>query len=293
MSWPGSVVLQLAPQVSHVDANVVSALLVGGSPYLQEYLAMREDSSDVLDHRREQSILEHGEMNLGVPLANQALGEIDLYVTETEDRRTLVGGADLASQDGPNACEQLADAERLCQVIIGACVQGVHLLALAHTRREHDQRHDGPGPQIADEIDPVAIWQSKVQDDDVGISRPAFDQSLLDRSGLEDLPALRFQRDADEPANLRFVLDQHRDGRNGAHVSERCTPPSTDSSGGGMSGGVPRGRVKRNCAPPPGFSCAQMRPLCASIMARLMASPSPTPGVADSRAPRVNFSKID
>ena len=48
--------------------------------------------------------------------------------------------------------------------------------------------------------------------------------------------------------------------------------------------------VKR--APPAGRFAAKMLPPCASTIARLIARPRPTPGVADSRAPRVNFSKI-
>src|SRR6202521_5783111 len=60
----------------------------------------------------------------------------------------------------------------------------------------------------------------------------------------------------------------------------------------GRSGAVPSGSVNENLAPPAGLFSAQIFPLCASTMARQIAKPRPTPEVADSRSPRVNFSKI-
>ena len=61
-----------------------------------------------------------------------------------------------------------------------------------------------------------------------------------------------------------------------------------------MAGGSPSGSVKTNCAPlgRPGACSTQMRPWWAVTMASHTARPRPTPGVADSRSPRVNFWKI-
>ena len=62
---------------------------------------------------------------------------------------------------------------------------------------------------------------------------------------------------------------------------------------GGVAGGVAERKGEQKRAPRRrGSFSAQILPRCASTIARLIASPSPTPGVADSRSPRVNFSKI-
>ncbi len=49
--------------------------------------------------------------------------------------------------------------------------------------------------------------------------------------------------------------------------------------------------MKVKLAPPPGRLLAQILPECDAMIARQIASPRPTPGVADSRSPRVNFLK--
>ena len=76
----------------------------------------------------------------------------------------------------------------------------------------------------------------------------------------------------------------------GCALRQAAAPDGTSL---GTAGGVPSGSVNVTRAPPPGMFAAHMRPWWASTIPRLIASPRPTPGVADSRAPRVNFSKID
>src|SRR5262249_4059621 len=106
-------------------------------------------------------------------------------------------------------------------------------------------------------------------------------------------------------ANFRFPARYARSAGFEAHLrptrqrmearSLRCVPhvaPAAVTTSGIDAGGVPSGRVKQNRAPPPGLVSTQIFPPWASMIARLIASPRPTPGVADSREPRVNFSKI-
>jgi len=88
-------------------------------------------------------------------------------------------------------------------------------------------------------------------------------------------------------------LDHDADGDGFCHVTAFCAATAGSSSGRrGIAGGVPSGSANTKRAPPAGSFSAQILPRCASTMARLMVRPRPTPGVADSRAPRVNFSKI-
>ena len=79
-----------------------------------------------------------------------------------------------------------------------------------------------------------------------------------------------------ETPDLRLILDQQGDWVGFSHGA-------VPSSRSGIAGGVPRGRVKMMEAPPPGACAARIAPPCASMMARQIARPRPTPGVADSR----------
>ena len=65
---------------------------------------------------------------------------------------------------------------------------------------------------VVDEFDAVAVRQAEVEDDEVGLARPGVDQSLLQRVGLDDVPAFGLQRRANEASDLSFVLDEQRGG---------------------------------------------------------------------------------
>src|SRR5207249_10118493 len=92
-------------------------------------------------------------------------------------------------------------------------------------------------------------------------------------AGLDHAVAFGGERGAQEPADLRLVLDD----QHGGHFS---------SSTFGASSSV---RVKRKAAPPSARVSAQMRPPCRLTMARQIARPSPTPATVPSVLPRWNL----
>ena len=179
--------------------------------------------------------------------------------------------------------EQLADAERLGDVVVGAGVERRDLVRLLAARREHDDRHGGPFAQPPDHLEAVEVGQAEVQDDDVGLSRLGFAEPLRARRRLEQSIAVARERGAQEAPDLRLVLDEDDDGllaEGGAFRLAGGGPAgaSLHPSAGGASGGAsPIGSVKWKTAPPPARGSAQIFPPWVSMMAREIARPSPTP----------------
>ena len=81
--------------------------------------------------------------------------------------------------------EQLADAERLGNVVVGPGVERRDLVRLLAARREHDDRDRRPGAQPLDHLEPVEVGQAEVQDDHVGLARLSLAEPVRGRSRLE------------------------------------------------------------------------------------------------------------
>ena len=147
------------------------------------------------------------------PLRTTPLDQVDFHISESEYGYLLGSCGDLPAQDGADTGEQLADAERLGQIVIGARIEGLDLVGLVDPRREHDHRDRRPAAQIADEIDAVAVGQAEVENDDVGLAGSGFDESVLERLGLEHMPTLGLERGAHESAgSARSSSTRMRDG---------------------------------------------------------------------------------
>ena len=72
--------------------------------------------------------------------------------------------------DGPDAGDQLADAERLGHVVVGAELEAEHPVELVAARREHDDRHVRRArPQRAAHVAAVHVRQAEVEQHDVDV----------------------------------------------------------------------------------------------------------------------------
>ena len=148
-------------------------------------------------------------MHLDAGLANDACRAVDLDVAERHRRGGVASARALvAAHVGAHAGEQLRHAERLFDVVVGAGVEGAHLVFFVGARRKHDHRHLRPGAQLANQIGTVAVGQTEVGDDEVGPARRRVDQALLDRLGLEHAPAFGLERGANEAPDVAVVFDQ-------------------------------------------------------------------------------------
>ena len=104
--------------------------------------------------------------------------------------------------------EQLAGAERLGDVVVGAGVERRDLVPLLAPRREDDDRNGRPLAQPADHVEAVHVGQAEIEDDDVGLARAGLDDALRARRRLEEPVAVALERGAEEAPDLRLVLDE-------------------------------------------------------------------------------------
>ena len=119
----------------------------------------------------------------------------------------LVRGAGGVAQRHAHARQQLAGAEGLGQVVVGAGVERGDLVALLAARRQHDDRHVRPLAQAPDHLQAVDVGQAEIEDDDVGLARGHLDQAVGAGRRLEEPVALARQGRAQEAPDLRLVLD--------------------------------------------------------------------------------------
>ena len=162
------------------------------------------------------------------------------------------------SQKSLHACHQLAHAEGLAQVIVGARLEADEAVHFLDPRRHHDDRQVAEAAHFLADLHAIAAGQHQVEHDQVGMI------GLHPRHGVEAVrDALRFEARRLEVVGhqlgeLRLVFDD----QDLAHGSEIVTrnPPSDEAP-------------------------ASMLPPCASTTLRTMARPRPAPPLARLREP--------
>src|SRR5204863_7164810 len=103
-------------------------------PDLLEELAVRHDLAGVADERRQEAVFDRRELDFLIVDKDAAVGEIDAQVMNREDRLAAVAAAHSMTEGDPDAREQFAHAERLGEVVVGAGVEGGHLVAFLPPR---------------------------------------------------------------------------------------------------------------------------------------------------------------
>ena len=133
-----------------------------------------------------------------------------------------------APQQRLDPAHQLAQPERLGQVVVGAELEADDLVDLVVARGEDEDRHLGPGrADAAEDLEAVDPGQPDVEDDEVGRLVGRDVEALLAGAGDGDLVAFL----------LEGVLDATRDG----------VLVFDDEDGGGHAGdATPRGPDRRN-----------------------------------------------
>src|SRR5687768_887251 len=232
-------------------------------PDLGEQLAVRHHHAEVPGEAGEQAELDRREMHRGAAPGGLALFEVDPGFSEIQ--LCPRGRSRRMAQSGAHAREQLADAEWLGDVVVGAGVERLDLRALLDARREHHDRHRRPLADAADHLDAVEVRQAEVDDREVGLVHAGVERAAPPVGRLHDAVALGAERRAQEAPDMRLVLD-HQNG---------CIHRASTSTG--ISGGVSKGKANLKAVPTPGSRSAQMRPPWSAMIARQIASPRPTP----------------
>ena len=112
------------------------------------------------------------------------------------------------AQHGLHAADELGDAERLGDVVVGAGLEADDLVELGVLRREHQDVRVAERAHAAADLDAVDVGQADVEDDQVErrLQRGGLDGGLP-VGGLVDVEALLDQQGADEHPVLGCVVD--------------------------------------------------------------------------------------
>src|SRR3982751_2442768 len=145
MPWCVWIVLELLPQMRHVDAQILLHVAVRVVPDLAEELAVRDRPPGMAQQREQESPLGGREM-YRLPVA-QDRAAADVHRERAESKRRFrewmewhPGAPELRT----HARAELHHPERLGGVVVRARVEQRRLLLLGVSRREHDDRRGRP-----------------------------------------------------------------------------------------------------------------------------------------------------
>ena len=110
--------------------------------------------------------------------------------TDVEHLLVVFGHGDAPPQDGPHACHQLAQAERLGDVVAGAELEAEDDVDLGVPGGDHDDRHRLQGAHLLAELDARLVGQHDVEQDQVGVDPMKETQRLVPVAGAFDGEAL-------------------------------------------------------------------------------------------------------
>ena len=84
-----------------------------------------------------------------------------------------------------HAGKELGHAEGLGDVVVGTCIEGLHLACLGVADGEDEQRHVGKRTDLGDERETVAVGQAEVEEDQIGLAKPNRPHAFGRVHGLE------------------------------------------------------------------------------------------------------------
>ena len=100
-----------------------------------------------------------------------------------------------ATKQRADAAAELADRERLRDVVVGAELEAEHLVELVVARGEHDDRDGALGAQPPADLEAVDSRQHDVEHDEVDLLLAEASQRLLAVTRLDDAVAVPLERD--------------------------------------------------------------------------------------------------
>jgi hypothetical protein len=171
-------------------------------------------------------------VHLLVAPLHAAGGRVESHVAQPQ-RRRAGSRAGAATQQRRDPRRELAHAEGLGQVVVGAHPQAHDHVRLLVAGGEHEDEHGTCGLHLAADLVAVQSGQHEVQDDEVGGHRPAQRDSGRAVPGDLDPVPVGAQAGGDGIRDGRLVLDED-DGRGAAIIGighDGEARPATSGSG--------------------------------------------------------------
>jgi len=211
----------------HVDAAVRTVAEPGARQLDQPFA--RDHALGVIAQGDQQVELGAGHLDRGPGRRQQfAARQVDRPTLEAEFAFLAVGRTALdrmAAQHRADPGDQLARAERLGEIIVGAEFEPDDAVGLAALGRDEDDRHVAGAAKLAAQIDAAGPRQHDVEQHE--IDRPLFERAphFGRGRGGPDSVAILLQRAGSERAERRVVLDQDDIGGGHRPASKRFMRP--------------------------------------------------------------------
>jgi hypothetical protein len=222
----GRVVLDLVAEMADVDVDRL-LVLVEGLVVAQELeeLAPGVDPTGARGEVAQDLELGRGQADPPIATLDAAPLEVDDEVAVADDppARGVTEVAVRPPEQGLDPTHQLAQPERLRQVVVRAELEPDHLVDLVVARRQHQHRCLRAGcPEPAQDLEPVHARQPDVEHDEVrrlvGREVEPFLAALRDRH----LVALLLQGVLDPAGDRELVLDDQDRGTHGGPTVHRA-----------------------------------------------------------------------
>ncbi|MNX66144.1 hypothetical protein D3C86_972290 [compost metagenome] len=211
----GRVIREFLAQVPDHDTQVVSVFGVGRSPDVLEQLLLGDHPPRMPRQLRQHGVFLASQRDFDTVEQYPAIRQVDRQRTEAQ--RRWLGFADgRLAQQRTNPRQEFLDAERLGHVVIGAAIQGLDFLPFTGAHGEHQHRHRRPLAKIAQYLLAVHVRQAEVEHQQVRLVQRGLRQSFTAGTRLQHFVALGSEADAQEFADLRFVVND-QNGRGLAH----------------------------------------------------------------------------
>ncbi len=179
----------------------------GGSPDFAKKLRVGDDLAAMAEEEAQELVFPGGEGDGRAGAGDPAGGKVDLDVAETGDRGLRGARGGRAAKQDAQAGEQLAAAEGLGEVIVGAGVEGGDFLRFLVADGKDEDGKRGPLAEAAEDLKAVGVGQPEVEDDGIRPQDGSLVQAEGGGGGLAYAVAGAFEGEAKEAADLHLVVD--------------------------------------------------------------------------------------
>jgi hypothetical protein len=193
-----------------VDGDRGGVAQPGVLPDLAQQLAAAEHLTGVADQERQKVELAHSERYRTAGDAHLPGGRVDDHVPRPQRRGRLAVTRPGPAQDAAHTSHELAWAEWLDDVVVGAELETDDPVRLVALGGQHDDRGRTRGADLPADVQPVDAGQHEVEDDQVRGLGGQYGQRSRPVGGHLDAIALPLQIVLDDLADGRLVVDnQH------------------------------------------------------------------------------------
>src|SRR6266545_514367 len=206
-----------------------------------------------------------GQLNGGSFAGGLALLEINLHLSEAVLGHSLPEPRRMPPQAYADAGHQLAQGERLCDVVVSPDLEAEDPVDFLPLGGEHDDRRFDPlAAQLPADVQAAHARQHDVQEDQVRVLLDGEVDRGVAAAGFEDAVSLLLEVDLESLGDVLFVFyDQDL---------LHCQLASVTSA---FALGSVAGKTRRNRLPRPASLSTSTRPPCASMMCLTRKRPSP------------------